>query len=434
MKSKTPLVLLAGRTNVGKSALFNRIIGSKKSLVLDREGVTRDWIEEEVKWSGSTFRLADIGGLENGGLIEDLIREAFSSKVREAKVVVMVCDIITGPTSKDVEIAKMLKQQGKTVILATNKCDDELKDLDIYNFMQLGLGTPMPISALHARGVTELLEEIIAKLPERPEEEAGEFEQVCKISIVGKPNTGKSSLLNRMLGKQRSIVSDQEGTTRESIADKFFINDTAFQVTDTAGVRRRRSVNDELEIMMVKNSMEAIRRSNLAVLVIDGSQAKICSQELKILSYALEQKKAVILAINKSDLIDADIDGFLQHSLEEYPQLTRKFPVIKMSCKENKNIGKLKNLMTAIWKRCLNKFDEDFVDDLVKTHMTKRPIHKQGQIIKVSRIRPVPGTIPTFHVKVNKPQLFDPSHQSYIENILRSKLDLFGCPIRFSVF
>lgn len=431
MQHKEPLVLLAGRTNVGKSALFNRIIGKQVSLVLDREGVTRDWIEESVKWHKNHFRLADIGGLEKGGIIEDLIREAFFKKLEEASLVVMVCDVSTGPTAKDIEIAKILRKSGKEVVLVVNKADDESKDRSIFEFMQLGLGKPMAISALHARGVGDLLDLICDKIiapTSKPEEEY----PVGKICIIGKPNTGKSSLLNIILGRERSIVSDLAGTTRESIVDTFSINGKLFQFTDTAGVRRKRSVEDELEIMMVKTSMEAIRRSDLAVMMIDGSQEKICAQELKILSYAVEQKKAIILTINKSDLMDADATQFLNHSLAEYPQLMKKIPLIKISCKEDQNIDKLKNIIERIWTRCRAEFSEEFVDEILKESIIKRPLFKQEHAIKVWRVRVVRDTVPAFHIKFNMPILIDDSHLRYIENILRSKLDLFGCPVRLS--
>lgn len=431
MQQKEPLVLLAGRTNVGKSALFNRIVGRQVSLVLDREGVTRDWIEESVKWHKNHFKLADIGGLEKGGIIEDLIRAAFFKKLEQAVLVVMVCDVSTGPTSKDVEIAKILRKSGKEVILIVNKADDESKDRAVFEFTQLGLGKPMAISALHARGVGDLLDLICEKIiaPTKKEEDE---KPVGKICIVGKPNTGKSSLLNFILGRERSIVSDLAGTTRESIIDTFSINGKLFQFTDTAGVRRKRSVEDELEIMMVKTSMEAIRRSDLAIMMIDGSEEKICAQELKILSYAIEQKKAIILAVNKSDLMGADAIQFLNHSLEEYPQLTKKIPLIKISCKEGRNIEKLKGLVERIWTRCRAEFDEEFIDELLKENIIKRPLFKQDHAIKVWRVRIVKDVVPAFHIKFNMPILIDDSHLRYIENILRSKLDLFGCPVRLS--
>lgn len=431
MQQTEPLVLLAGRTNVGKSALFNRIIGKNVSLVFDRNGVTRDWIEESVKWNKFHFRLADIGGLEKGGIIEDLIRQAFFKKLEEASLVIMICDVTTGPTTKDIEIAKILRKSGKEVILTVNKVDDESKDKAIFEFMQLGLGKPMAISALHARGVGDLLDLVCEKIPAPKKKEADEqpFGKVC---IIGKPNTGKSSLLNIILGHDRSIVADFAGTTRESIVDKFSINGKLFQITDTAGVRRKRSVEDDLEILMVKTSMEAIRRSDVAVMVIDGSQGKICAQELKILSYAIEQKKAIILAVNKSDLMDQDLIEFLNHSLEEYPQLTDKIPLIRISCKENRNIGKLKNLIEGIWTRCHAQIDEGYVDEILKESIIKRPLFKQEHAIKIWRVNVVKDVVPAFHIKFNMPILIDDSHLRYVENILRSKLNLFGCPVRLT--
>lgn len=434
MKNKKPLVLLAGRTNVGKSALYNRIVGHKTSLVLDRDGVTRDWIEDEVRWGKKLFRLADIGGLEKGGIIEDLIKDAFEQKVQEAKVVVMVCDVITGPTNKDLEVAKLLKTYKKQVILAVNKADDESKDLSAYEFMQLGLGEPIAMSALHARGVGDLLEKICDFLPNNVEEIFDTPEKpLCRICILGKPNAGKSSLLNRILGEQRAIVSEIPGTTREAIIDRFYINNEPFQLADTAGVRRQRSVDDVLETMMVKSSMEAVRTSDFVVLVIDGSNGQICAQDLKLLNYATEQKKAIVLAINKLDIMnDEYLKQTLASDLDEYNFLAKKFPVIKISCKENKNIEKLKQTIITVWRRCNQVFDSDQVDEIIKEALNARPIYKDGHVIKVWRTRTIPGSIPTFHFKFNMPQFVADSHLNYIENILRAKLDLFGCPIRIS--
>lgn len=428
-------ILIVGRTNVGKSALFNRIAGQELSMVYDQPGITRDWIETTADFAGKKFKLIDSGGLEHSGEFSDQIREIVINKVKACSIAILVCDLKVGVTFGDIEIAKILKQSKMPVVVAVNKCDDQAKDLEIFQFQKLGLGEPMPISAIHGRGIGNLLTKALETIDALRQSFEVQEKPQFKIALIGKPNAGKSSLMNNILNKERTMVSDVAGTTREAISDFFFYKDKFIQVTDTAGVRRSASVDTEVEQLMVKSSMEAIRTSDVIILLIDATEGRLSAQELKLLNYACARKKALVIALNKSDLVSKEELEKIENAFEyEYENLWRNFPIVKVSALTGKNVDKLITRVEEVCKNCKQEFNSQQLFEIVSSTLAKSPIFKQQTSLQVLSIKPIEGArIPAFDIKVNRPELFGDSELRCIENILRNNFNLRGCPIKFNI-
>jgi GTPase len=427
-------VVVFGRTNVGKSALFNRMSSNSESIVFDFNGVTRDYIEDTVEWDKKKFTLVDTGGMGAGKVtdkIDTAVRELISNQLKKADVVLFVCDITTGILQLDHELAKLLRRSGKPALLLLNKADTKNHELALHEFRALGFKNIYPVSAIHGRGIGDVLDEIAFHIPdeERVEAEKPNF----KVSIIGKPNVGKSSLLNLLLNEERALVSDVAGTTREAISKTKEIDHQIVELTDTAGVRRKRSVTDDLETLTVKASMQAVRSSDIVLLVVDASSGDLCSQELKLLSYAIKQDKAIAIILNKLDLVDVEVRGKMEDVLDQYGFLTDKYTTIWTSCISKKNVHKIGTAISKIWKRCTTKLSTIEVSDVVREFMSHRPLYRQRQMLKVFKVRPMECNVPTFHLYVNQPALFTPSYLNCIENVLRGAYDLEGCPIRFTL-
>ncbi|MFA5306737.1 MAG: ribosome biogenesis GTPase Der [Candidatus Babeliales bacterium] len=430
-----PKVLLVGRTNVGKSTIFNRIAEQKLSMVFDRAGVTRDYLQELITWKDKSFILVDTGGLSFARGKDD-ISQRVQSKVLEllntASLILFVVDGKNGLIDEDHRIAEILRRAGKPVIVLVNKADNQkISDENLPDFYELGFENLVATSGVHGSGIGTILGMIAQSVPLPSQIEAPQ--PSYNITIIGKPNAGKSSLMNLLIKQERSIVSPVAGTTREAVSELTYHCDDLVQITDTAGVRRPRKVEDDLEQLMVKSSLQAVRSSDIIILVIDASEGKISDQELKLLFYAYEQKKMLLVVFNKTDLLDEYRTSTLKQSIDEYKFILNKLPQLWISCITEKNVGKILHQLQALWQRCSQPFDAVEVDDLVKRELVHKHLYHTTEQLKVHKIVPLNAATPTFALYVNYPEWFGPSEVGCIENILRNHYDLLGCPISFVI-
>jgi len=434
-KKQAPVVVLVGRTNVGKSTLFNRIAKKTQSIVHNQEGITRDFLHEVISWNNKRFDLVDTGGLSTVGSddpFQDYIQEVGISNCKRSSVVLFVCDGKIGLTEEDRRLARMIHKLNKETILVLNKCDNKNAfEENEHEFLALGFTKTFAVSAVHNVGINELLNEVTKHLtntPDLPEQPS------CKISLIGKPNVGKSSLMNALLKTKRSIISDMAGTTREAISERISFYGEDLLVTDTAGIRRKRKVNESVETSMVKSALAAVRTSDIVLLVVDGNAGRLSDQELKLMFYAFEHGKGLIIIYNKSDLLTPEKKNLLTYELKEYEFFLKKIPHLYTSCITEKNIGLVSREIEKLRKRMIQKFDTVEVTELIHASMAKRPLWHKRQAMKVYSIKQVSQTrVPTFTLHVNYPDWFEQSQLAYIENILRRNYDLRGCPVLFVV-
>ena len=343
---KKPIVALVGRPNVGKSTLFNRLSGGRSAIVADRPGVTRDRLYRDVEWDGRTFTLVDTGGL----FLEDEqfhehVEEQVSIAIEDADVIVFVVDAQAGVTVEDKQVAQLLLKSKKKIILAANKVDN-FESQDVYDLYQLGLGDPLPISSLHGLNIDELLDQIISLLPEM---ETQEEETGIRVAVVGRPNVGKSSLINALLKEKRVIVSDVPGTTRDAIDTKFSIEDRAYTLVDTAGIRRRSRVERGVEYYGVRRALRAIDRADVVLLVLNAEEG-IVEQDKKIAGYIEESGKGVIIILNKWDLV-ADIKNrrhYFENLVREQLSFLSYAPIHYISALTGEGLGKIMPLVDAV--------------------------------------------------------------------------------------
>ncbi|HVX00435.1 MAG TPA: ribosome biogenesis GTPase Der, partial [Candidatus Babeliaceae bacterium] len=405
---KRSLVVIVGRMNVGKSTLFNRLSSNVKSLTLDYSGVTRDSLKDTVEWLGHSFELADTAGISlrksNDPLFEK-IREKALALVLQADVVIFVIDGSVGIMPEDQEIARFLHKNHKRVIIAINKVDNLEQEHIAYGAEQLGGEVTVLLSAVHGKGINNLLDEIVARLSKKttvlPEE------PTFKVMFLGKPNVGKSSLMNALLKQERSIVSEQPGTTREAISEKITFYKEAIKLTDTPGIRRKRSVSGELEPLMVKSSFQALKDSNIVVLLLDGSEGHLADQELKLAFYAFtDQYKALVILINKEDISTELSEQELQKDLEFYRAIVKKIPVMHISCKTGKNIGRVLPLIKEIWERYNQRFSDEEINRLLISSLQRKPLYHQSELLRLYKALQVRTAPPTFELTVNEPDWF----------------------------
>ncbi|MFH1644150.1 MAG: ribosome biogenesis GTPase Der [bacterium] len=432
---KYPKVLLVGRTNVGKSTLFNRLTEKTKSIVLDTEGVTRDYIHEVIEWDKKSFDLVDTGGVSLQKTTDPIlskIQEKVFDLFKKASVIVFLCDVKHGATEQDKKIAKLLHKNNRPTILAVNKIDNKTAyEENFSEFYSLGFKNIIEISATHGIGTSDLLDEIVKEIPECLEE--GEEEKpVYRVAIIGKPNVGKSCLMNLLMQQERSIVSDIAGTTREAISELTYTSENLIRLTDTPGIRRKGRVEETIETLMVKSSLETIRTSDIVILVIDASSLILSHQELKLLDYSYQEKKSIILVLNKMDLLNEDDKKMLKHNLSEYDFLLKKIPTIMVSCQTKKNVHKIYKELEESWVRRIQKFDNIQLDEIIKENLLGKPLYHKGIQLKLFKIRQIKDArVPTFQIFVNYPDWFEESQLGFLENILRRNFNLKGCPVVF---
>jgi len=433
--SALPRVVIVGRANVGKSTLFNRLSVDVKSMAYDFEGVTRDFIKDVVCWQDRCFELIDTGGISlkaSKDLITEQVRQGALKLLETSDVIVFVCDGKIGVLPEDRAIAKTLHKLGKTVLLAVNKIDAKIAQEQVYEFDRLGFKQTIPLSAQHGTGIADLLEDIVHNLPQK--KKMVEQEPTSKVVILGRPNVGKSSLLNLLLKQERAIVANVPGTTREPITEQIQFFKAPIELTDTAGVRKPRSVKEPLEKMMVESTLRAVQNADIILLMVDASEAHIADQELKLAFYAFErQYKAVIILFNKTDLLDDYTKAQLEHDMERYEHLLKKVVTMNISCKTGDNVGKILKTVAQVNERYNQHIDGMELFQFFKEALHRKPLYRNQQLLHVLRVEQVASAPMTLLLKVNEPKWFGPSQLGYFDNLLRKKYDLKGVPIRFLV-
>ena len=438
MKKRYPSVVIVGRMNVGKSTLFNRLSDSVKSITLDYAGVTRDIVTDTVTVDNKTFTLADTGGISLAGKSIDFITEKVRQKALEAlaqaDVVLFMVDGAAGVTYEDREIAQIVREYKKAqvpAILVINKSDTKKAQENEYEFSELGFNQQILISSEHGLNMPEFLDRLIEVLPAETatvdEKEAG-----CRVTLLGKPNVGKSSLMNALVQYERSIVSDIPGTTREAITEPVTFYQTTILVTDTPGVRKKKSVEEGLEGSMVKSAFNSLKDADLVMLVIDGSQPSIVDQELKLAFYAFtKQYKALLIVLNKQDLVTEESKKDFEHSLELYKHLVKKINIISVSCLTGKNMGKLIPLVHETCTRYTLKLDTYLLYTRFSQELTKRPLMHNKMALRVYEVRQLATGPITIGMEVNEPAWFGDSQKAFFEGIIREEYDLTGVPVKF---
>jgi GTP-binding protein len=430
-----PKIVIVGRANVGKSMLFNRLSTRVKSLTFDYEGVTRDFISDEILWKGHRFELVDTGGIRTRSsiTIDKEVSDRAKAQIAQAAAIIFVVDGAMGLVPEDREIAKFLYKAGKPVVVAINKIDKSEWREHQYEWDSLGFAAHVGVSATHGTAVEDLMEAVIDHTQQVSKKEQLADNTQYKVIILGKPNVGKSSLMNLLLHKERSIVSDVAGTTREAIKDKVRFESQEIALTDTPGIRRKRSVDEPLETLMVKSAFAAMRQADIVLLVLDASQGTLSDQELKLAFYAFEHGKALIILFNKQDLVTSEQSAELTVEMKQYAHLIKKVETLSISCLTGKNVGKILSLVQKVWERHSQKLSDEQLTMLFSEELTRRPIFHNMQQLLVSRARQIKEAPITITVTVNHPRFFGKSHCAYLENIMRSHFELKGVPVLFVV-
>ncbi len=428
-----PLVAIVGRPNVGKSTFFNRIVGQRISIVEDTPGVTRDRLYADAEWCGHSFTLIDTGGLEikSEDVMWSHIRAQAQIAVETADVIVFMLDGKTGLTHEDYEVAAYLRKSRKPILLVVNKLDNNEQHL-LYDFYELGLGEPIGISAGQAKGLGDVLDEIV-KLTGKYETE--EKEEALKIAVVGKPNAGKSSLVNKLLGYDRVIVSDIAGTTRDAIDTRIKIGDKEYILIDTAGIRRKRSVEEDLEQYSVMRSLGAVRRADVCLIVIDSSE-ELSEQDVKIAGYVHEQGKPSVVVMNKWDVVEKDtytIEKYNRKLKEELKFMDYFIPTY-VSAKTGKRVDNLIKLAERAYENASRRVSTGLLNDVLREAiLTNEPPSKNGKRLKIYYVTEASANPPTFVIFVNDDTLMHFSYRRYLENALRRSFDFEGTPIRLII-
>ena len=431
-----PLIAIVGRPNVGKSMLFNKLIGKRLSIVEDTPGVTRDRIYGESEWLGHKFRLVDTGGIEprTDNQILSFMREQAQIAIDNATVIVFVTDIKTGMTAADQEVAGMLQRSKKPIVLAVNKMDATgTVDPDFYEFYNLGLGDPIAVSAVHGHGTGDLLDECLKYFP--PEEDEDDESDVIQVAIIGKPNVGKSSLTNRILGEQRVIVSNVAGTTRDAI-DSYFENEQGkYNFIDTAGMRKKSKVDDNIEKYSVLRATMAIERSDVCLIMIDANDG-VTEQDTKVAGLAHEAGKACIIVVNKWDAVEKDdktMDRMREDIRRDLSFMTYA-PIVFISALTGQRVGRLFELINYVNDQASMRITTGMLNSVLADAQTRvQPPTDKGRRLKIYYMTQVGIRPPHFVIFCNDARLFHFSYQRYLENCLRSAFNLTGTPIILSI-
>ncbi|WP_289197337.1 ribosome biogenesis GTPase Der [uncultured Dubosiella sp.] len=422
-------IALVGRPNVGKSTIFNALIGERKSIVEDSPGVTRDRIYGEVEWLTQQYRVIDTGGiqLENQPFSEEINMQV-DIAIEEADVIVMLVSAREGVVSDDIAIARRLQKSKKPVILAVNKADNESLRMNTYEFYELGLGDPIPISGTHRLGLGDLLDEVVKDMPDR---NLPSYEGITSFCVIGRPNVGKSSLVNAILKEERSIVSNIEGTTRDAIDTAFRHEDREYRIIDTAGIRKRGKIYESIEKYSILRAQGAIERSNVALFLIDG-ELGIREQDKHVAGLAHEAGKGVIIVYNKWDSVEKDektMNQITKKIREEFKYLDYA-PIAFVSAKTGAKVSNLIPLIDQVHDACTLRIPTNVLNDVVlDAQMMNPPKPHNGRQLKIYYSSQVSVEPPTFVLFVNNPELFHFSYKRYIENKLREAFGFVGTPI-----
>ena len=431
-----PLVAIVGRPNVGKSMLFNKLVGQRLSIVEDTPGVTRDRLYAEAEWRNRKFDLVDTGGIEPSADSEILafMRQQAEIAIDHATVIVFLCDIKTGLTASDQEVANMLLRSGKPVVLAVNKMDQVgMTNPDIYEFYNLGLGDPIAVSAVHGHGTGDLLDECFRYFP--PEDEEEEEDDVIKVAVIGKPNVGKSSLVNRILGEERVIVSDMAGTTRDAV-DSYFENAKGkYLFIDTAGMRKKAKVDDRIEKFSVLRATMAIERCDVCLIMIDAGEG-VTEQDTKVAGLAHEAGKACIIVVNKWDAIEKDdktMDRMRQDVRRDLAYMTYA-PIVFISALTGQRVDRLFDLINYVSDQAAMRITTGMLNSVLADATARvQPPTDKGRRLKIYYMTQIGVKPPHFVCFCNDAKLFHFSYQRYLENQIRATFGLEGTPIKLTI-
>lgn len=431
-----PVVAIVGRPNVGKSTLFNKLIGSRLSIVDDTPGVTRDRIYGDCEWLNHNFLLVDTGGIElySDDVILSQMRAQAEIAIETADVIILVTDLTCGVVATDHEVASMLQKSGKPVILCVNKCDSvgEISP-DFYEFYNLGIGDPIAVSSVHGHGTGDLLDEVIKYFPEQEEEE--EDEEIINVAVIGKPNVGKSSLVNKISGENRAIVSDIAGTTRDT-TDTYIENMYGkFNIIDTAGIRRKSRINDAIEKFSIIRARMAVERANVCVIMIDATEG-FTEQDSKVAGIALEQGKACIIAVNKWDAVEKDgntMNEFRKKLANDFSFMSYA-PIMFISAKTGQRIDRLFEMIAFVHTQNSMRISTGKLNEVLAVATARvQPPTDKGKRLKIYYMTQASTRPPTFVFFVNNSELFHFSYQRYLENQIREVFGLDGTPVRFII-
>lgn len=430
-----PVVAIVGRPNVGKSTLFNRLAGERIAIVEDKPGITRDRIYAQAQWLQHEFHIIDTGGIEVGNEDEILlrIREQAELAIDEANVIIFLVDGLAGVIPTDREIAEILRRSKKPVVLAVNKLDHPQQFDRRYDFYELGFGEPFPISSGHGTGLGDLLDEVVKHFPPESEEEYGE--DVIKVALIGRPNVGKSSLINAILGENRVMVSAMAGTTRDAVDTPFSKDGQDFVLIDTAGLRKRGKVYETTERYAVLRALRAIERCDVAILVLNAEEG-IIEQDKRIAGYALEEGKAMVIVVNKWDVIeknDKTAKNFEKEIRKEFPFMSWA-PVLFVSAKTKQRVNRILDKVVQVAEQHALRIPTSTVNAVIEdaVMMTPPPTDK-GRRLRIYYATEVAVKPPTFAIFVNDPELSHFSYERYLENKLRDAFGFEGTPLRLFI-
>lgn len=428
-----PIVAIVGRPNVGKSTLFNIFANSRISIVEDTPGVTRDRLYAEGDWLDNQFMMVDTGGIEimNSDAIAVSIRQQAEIAIKEADVILFVCDARSGIVQEDADVAKILRKSGKPIVLAVNKADSPKQELNVYEFYSLGLGEPFPISAANHLGIGDILDAVVAKFPKN---KAGIFdndEDKIKVALIGRPNVGKSSIFNSLVGQERSIVSDVAGTTRDAIDTPVVRNGQKYLFIDTAGMRRKGKIDEPIEKYSIIRSLRAVDRSDVVLMVIDAVDG-VTEQDKKIAGYAHEAGKGIVIVVNKWDTYEKDETSTLRYTENLRKELIfmQYAPVVYVSALTKQRIHRLPEVINYVAEQNAMRVATSVLNQVIVDAVAiNPPPTDKGQRLKILYATQVKIKPPTFVIFVNEPEIMHFSYQRYLENKLREAFGFEGTPM-----
>lgn len=432
-----PIVAIVGRPNVGKSTLFNILANSRISIVEDTPGVTRDRLYADTEWLDNEFMMVDTGGIEimNTDKIAVSIRQQAQIAIAEADVILFVCDARAGITHEDAEVAKMLRQSKKPIVLAINKADSPKQEMEIFEFYNLGIGEPIPVSAANHLGLGDLLDAVVEKFPETSAYGEDGNEDEIKVALIGRPNVGKSSIFNTLVGEERSIVSDVAGTTRDAIDTPVIREGQKFLFIDTAGMRRKARIDEPIEKYSIIRSLRAVDRSDVVLMVIDAIDG-VTEQDKKIAGYAHEAGKGIVLVVNKWDLYDKDNTSTLRYTENLRRELVfmQYAPVVFVSAMTKQRIHRLPEVIHYVAEQNAMRISTSVLNQVVEDAIAiNPPPTEKGQRLKILYATQVKIKPPTFVIFVNEPEIMHFSYQRYLENKLREAFGFEGTPLQMII-
>jgi len=430
-----PIVAIVGRPNVGKSTLFNIFANSRISIVEDTPGVTRDRLYADTEWLDNEFMMVDTGGIEITDKIAVSIRQQAQIAIAEADVILFVCDARAGITHEDAEVAKMLRQSKKPIVLAINKADSPKQEMEIFEFYNLGIGEPIPVSAANHLGLGDLLDAVVEKFPETSAYGEDGNEDEIKVALIGRPNVGKSSIFNTLVGEERSIVSDVAGTTRDAIDTPVIREGQKFLFIDTAGMRRKARIDEPIEKYSIIRSLRAVDRSDVVLMVIDAIDG-VTEQDKKIAGYAHEAGKGIVLVVNKWDLYDKDNTSTLRYTENLRRELVfmQYAPVVFVSAMTKQRIHRLPEVIHYVAEQNAMRISTSVLNQVVEDAIAiNPPPTEKGQRLKILYATQVKIKPPTFVIFVNEPEIMHFSYQRYLENKLREAFGFEGTPLQMII-